>query len=403
MHLIFATKLCICIYPVFMTPAVLSPEPTPGDRTRWLELINRLSVDTLTQSFLTLVGDVPGYNPSPVPLAELERTAALSFEALIDGIRHDDLPEEHTIATELGVSRARSGVPLASLMSAIRHDFTALWSALIDVAEPSDAELIVRHTGIVMRTVELFASQTQQAYSDERHRMDDEASSVRQGIIATLFQTPQPSRDRLEAISANLGIAPNAELLVAVAVGNDIDTLRAHAAECERSGAHIETHHLGDALCVFAHSYQLPGSRIMQLVNELHTLRVGITYATGIEHLAPSAHTARLLAQNLTASDVEALLWESGWARVARRLLSEASTDPATEVNAALSTCNDSERARLEEAVRAYLATGSISTSAAALFCHRNTLTNRLQRFTDLTGINPLVPESAARLVVAWA
>jgi DNA-binding PucR family transcriptional regulator len=44
-----------------------------------------------------------------------------------------------------------------------------------------------------------------------------------------------------------------------------------------------------------------------------------------------------------------------------------------------------------------------VSESAAELFCHRNTLTNRLRRFADLTGIDPTVPEQSARLVVGWA
>ena len=54
------------------------------------------------------------------------------------------------------------------------------------------------------------------------------------------------------------------------------------------------------------------------------------------------------------------------------------------------------------EAVQTYLSTGSIAESAARLYCHRNTLMNRLRRFTELTGIDPTVPAQAARLVVAW-
>ena len=53
--------------------------------------------------------------------------------------------------------------------------------------------------------------------------------------------------------------------------------------------------------------------------------------------------------------------------------------------------------------MRSYLATGSIAQSADQLFCHRNTLMNRLRRFTDLTGIDVTIPQQAARLVVAWS
>ncbi|MGO3280856.1 MAG: helix-turn-helix domain-containing protein, partial [Brevibacterium aurantiacum] len=40
---------------------------------------------------------------------------------------------------------------------------------------------------------------------------------------------------------------------------------------------------------------------------------------------------------------------------------------------------------------------------AAELFCHRNTVANRLRRFADLTGVDPMIPAEAARLVVGWA
>ena len=73
------------------------------------------------------------------------------------------------------------------------------------------------------------------------------------------------------------------------------------------------------------------------------------------------------------------------------------------EVDAALARCGPVERARLVEAVRSYLTTGSIAQSAEQLFCHRNTLMNRLRRFTELVGIDVTIPQQAARLVVAWS
>jgi DNA-binding PucR family transcriptional regulator len=53
--------------------------------------------------------------------------------------------------------------------------------------------------------------------------------------------------------------------------------------------------------------------------------------------------------------------------------------------------------------VRNFLHTGNITTTAQELFCHRNTILNRLNRFQELTGIDLAVPAQAARLVVAWA
>ncbi|WP_244303160.1 PucR family transcriptional regulator [Leucobacter coleopterorum] len=289
-------------------------------------------------------------------------------------------------------------------MTAIRLDFTVLWDALTRVASPSDAELIVRHTGIVLRTVDEYAGQTQRAYVAEQQRMHDEASSVRQGLIAGLFQDAQPSDERLSVIADGLGVPLAEPLVVAAAVSEDIPALRVFVSEAERAGATVFTHHLGDTLIVFSRLRPLPGSRLEKLGQRLTTLRIGLlTSESGLRGLRQSAATARDLARLLGPHEEGAMTWSRGWARLASRCLLEIGNPILSDVVAALTSCGEAERSRLEEAVRSYLTTGNIGETAATLYCHRNTITNRLRRFANLTGVDPLVPEQAARLVVGWA
>lgn len=383
---------------------VLRGTPDPGDAPRWHQLVDRLDVDELTETFLSLIHTVPGYDPPPVPISEVRRTGRLSFAALVEGLRSGGLPGSVSVASDVGISRARAGIPITSLMTAIRLDFTVLWEALTRVASTEDAELVVRHTGNVLRTVDEYAGQTQRAYVTEQQRMRDEASSVRQGLIAGVFQDPQPTDERLQAIADELGI-PFAEPLVAVAaVGDDITALRVFVSEAERAGAAVFTHHLGDALVAFTRPLELPGSRIDDLGRQLASLRVGIATAeTGLRELRQRATTARDLARLITPEEGGAMTWSRGWARLASRNLLSAGSPILADVLAALASCGDAERSRLEEAVRSYLVTGSIGETAATLYCHRNTITNRLHRFAALTGVDPLIPQQAARLVVGWA
>ena len=155
----------------------LLDRPAPGDERRWLELLDALALDELTERFTTRVVTVSGYDPAPIPVSELRRTGRLSFSTLIEGLRAGGFDGPVAVSTEVGVSRARAGIPLEALMTAIRHDFNVLWEVLTRVANQEDAELVIRHTGIVLSTVDEYVSQVQQAYTAERTRMRAEEDS----------------------------------------------------------------------------------------------------------------------------------------------------------------------------------------------------------------------------------
>lgn len=382
----------------------LSATPLAGDGARWGELLDQLDCIELTSAFLDLVRRIPGYDPPPVPLSEVRRTGERSFEALVDGLRSGSMAQELTVAVDVGVSRARAGIPITALMTAIRLDFTVLWDALTRVATAADAELVVRHTGIVLLTVDDYAGQTQRAYVEERARMQEEASSVRRGLIASVFQDPRPSTARLREIGAELGLPGGEPLVVMAAADADVAPLRVYVAELERTGAQTFTTYIGDTLVAFTPRAVLPGTRTEGVLEGLQDLRVGVMLArSGITDLRRAAIMARELSRILRPQERGAMTWSRGWARIAAgRLL--ATGDPVVEdVDRALATCGSAERARLREAVQSYLRTGSISASSGELFCHRNTLANRLRRFAELTGVDPLIPEDAARLVVGWS
>lgn len=383
-----------------------------SDVERWSALLAQLSVEDLTDHFLDRVLRVPGYDTVPLPSSEIRRTGAASFGALIRGLqyggeaRDDDSgrAERLAIATDVGVSRARAGVPIESLMTAIRLDFAVLWGELTSIASEADAALLVRHADRVWDIVDSYASQTQATYTAERQRMHNEAFSVRQGYLATLFGEKSPPAAMLGQIADDLGISQTAPLGVAMAIGEEMAGLRVVVASAAHRGAEIFTHHLGDGLVAFWASDDRPGSAVQEAASQISHLRCGLVDRIPIlAKLPDAARLARELANLIGPMDKQALTMTLAWARMARLRLGESGLPITADLDAALARCSGTERVRLVEAARAYLSTGSIAASAEVLFCHRNTLMNRLRRFAEVTGIDVTVPVQAARLVVAWA
>lgn len=378
------------------------------DARRWADLLEKLDVGELTDEFIARVTGIPIYAEAPLPLSEIRRTGRASFEALIKAMKDaDDAPDflraRKAIAMDVGVSRARAGVPIEALMTAIRLDFSIIWAAITSIAGPQDALLLVGHTARVWEVVDGYAGETQQAYVAELARIQAEAASMRQGYLATLFSEKDLAEETLERIAGELGQPLQTEYVVVAAMGDQIPALRL-ALATERATTGVYTHSLSDALIVFYPFDARAGSECQRLGARLEGTSCGMVAEPRTLAAVPRASlVARSLAQLLEPGEHGAMTWARGWARMARLELAAAGAPGLEEVERALAGCGVTERRRLGESARAYLRTGSIAAAAEELFCHRNTLMNRLKRFAQLTGVDPTIPEQAARLVVGWS
>lgn len=388
----------------------------PGDALRWSELLDQLGgrVETLAQTFTARVREIPEYGESQVTVLEIRDTARETFRRLITGLKGgpDDGREGLlAFAGDLGSKRARAGIAPESLTSAVRLDFSILWADLLEIAAPEDAALLASRVDQVWRVVDEFATRTHTSYLTERVRMAQEESSIQREFIARLFNQSTLSAETSAQVGSALGISPESRCGLVAGSGDSGARLRAATAQFG-SGQQLRhrlfLHESGGNTYVF---WPLAALRPREVRSPEQLLPPGLAdipcgfvpQVHGLRGLPAAARTAESLAALLRPQDTGPLSADAAWTRLAQQNLQDAGLDLAAQLDESLAECREGERERLSETVRHFLSTGNITATAEQLFCHRNTILNRINRFQELTGIDLTVPTQAARIVVAWA
>jgi hypothetical protein len=385
-----------------------------ADTRRWSELVELLHdrVDVLAGKFISQVREIPEYRESVVDTEEIMQTARETFHRLVNALRNGgsrpggELDGEFSAA--LGAKRARSGIPAEALISAVRLDFTILWAELLAIADPADAAMLTSRVDQVWRVVDEFAARTNASYFNERVRMAQEESSIQNEFIARLFNVANPSAETAAQVAEALGVSATSRFGVVTASGSAAARLRAAKGNASaKRNQRLFLRESGDMAYLFwpVVAPRTGGDVVPALTvpEVLKDIPCGLAEASGLRALPSAGRTASSLAALLHPGDTGPLSADLAWPRLAKRQLQEAGLDLLEELDVALERCRGVERERLTEAARHFLQSGSVTVTADRIFCHRNTVLNRLNRFQELTGIDLTVPDQAARLVVAWA
>jgi hypothetical protein len=235
--------------------------------------------------------------------------------------------------------------------------------------------------------------------------MAQEESNFKQEFISRLFGPMGQAADVVANAAAALEVDADGEYALAAASGAGARALRNVATTGIRSKS-LFLHQSGSMTFIFwqAGPAERGRRKAATATGALSSVPCGLVEGiAGLRAVAAAAGTASSLAQLVNEADTGPLTIERGWARLAREKMREAGLDLKSQIHAGLSLCTPAERERLEETVRVFMQSGSVSDTAGTLYCHRNTILNRLRRFQDLTGLDLMVPVQAARAVIAWA
>lgn len=301
-----------------------------------------------------------------------------------------------------GRQRAREGVPLENVLHAYRLGGRIIWEALLEESQGRRAELaelLAQGAVVVWEGIDLYSSAVADAYRRAEAEIRGRDQGRRHDLLHSLLTGAVPAGE-LEFAGEALGLPAGSPL--ALVVADPRSTSQAEAASLMRAAglasewALLQGHLVG--LVAASSSLQVAAG----LRNSLGA-RAGVSPVFPTPADAPRAYRQAELAlrsipgrgARVVELDEDLPLVILGSApelaeRLARRCLGPVLALPEGEGRALLRTA------------RSYLLhRGSVAAAAAALFCHRNTVRNRLRRLEQLTGVSPADPLRCAELGLA--
>ena len=93
----------------------------------------------------------------------------------------------------LGRDRARRGVPLNDLLTAVRPDFRVLWAGLRERADPADEQMLVARMEDVWRAVDDYPTQIRVSYQVEAALLARERQGECSIPVASLLAGENPT------------------------------------------------------------------------------------------------------------------------------------------------------------------------------------------------------------------
>lgn len=363
-----------------------------ADEAGWYGLIERLwnERDALVEDFLRRFSTV-SYGSVDVPPEDVRQVAADTMEMFLFQLADRELPTKlRELPRQVAARRAQQGVPIGAFLEAVRHDFRVLWKGLERVAGEDSAGLLVANMDRLLDTVEGYVTDIQQAFVEEEALLARDKQLYRQRLMARLF-AGDTGPEGAGGIAQALGLATvrRFELL---AVAPDASEA------AQRNLLHDRR----------IHFYELDGT--MVIFREWRQdaswearppgFDAGyVGHIGGLAEVPRAAATARTLLEHRHPGGGLATV-ATTWRRVADALLENALPGYAASVTEALDRCTAHERQRLLEVARSYARTGSIKRTAEELYCHRNTVVNRLHALKEEIGLDLTVPDQSALALV---
>ena len=343
----------------------------------------------LADSYVAELSSLTGYSESNIPRDELHRTAETALKnmlAILSGAQ--DSEALRSVSENIGRRRAQQSVPLDSLLRAVRLDFPFLWRAMRAQVPPDSQATFAEDVVTIWDTIETHVSHVQAGYIAELADMNRELEIERTYLLRRLLIDAVDDPGLRAHAAAELGLRVDARYLVVAAGPNHRQDFRPAVRAID---PRIQIHNLNGAEFVLFEDSTLTAAH-RRLLQQTPT---GIApLAVGMEQLAVMWKLATRLSK-LVVEPRRAATFAEFWPQLPDGQFAEELqlVGVAQFDDLFAQPANDADY--LLETARHIMGSGSVSDTATALFCHRNTILNRLRRFTSLTNLDPTLPNDA--------
>jgi hypothetical protein len=340
-----------------------------------------------------------------VPEADLRETVLKDVEAVLAHLATgQSLDAELRAQREIGDRRAEQGLPLESLLRAYQLGAQLMWRRIVDVAvaDPrADLADLLRGGSYLWEVVDRLCTEVATAHRKALGAIARRKAQRREVLFDAL----------LDGRATDVALAREAALALFLPVEGPYVVVVSEQSLEFGSEPELALRSKGMASCWRVRGHRQIGivapehvtpAQLAQALAPHATARTGISpptaYLGGVAELVRLAELALL---TVTPDRNEIALFDENMVGalivsapdVARRL--------ADRVLRPLLALEPASRMVLIETLRAFFdADGSVALAAERLFCHRNTVLNRVRRVEGLTGLDLARPLDVTTLIV---
>ena len=330
---------------------------------------------------------------------ELRATANEVFELILKRIAGLTVSDELlAVSDRVGERRAEQGVSLAEVQAAANMDFQIVWEAMLKEADPSEAAAMLHGAPKIWAVVDSHTQRITHAYQKHVAETDRLSADKRREWFGRLLKCDGERPDVVQQAADVLGLDPHGRFRVAVASRQHAAGLRGARENLStlQWAQHYQEIEVGDLLLV-----QCSKENDKRLLNCLSDIKCGIAPpAHGLDEVPTAATIASQVLGALPANWSGPGFLENAWLSVAATQAPLVATALAERICGPLESAPDG--AVLIETAKAYCdGDGTVSRVASELFCHRNTVLNRLEKLRELTGYDVRRPRDAATFLFA--